>query len=132
MMTLQEAINFVVPNDRVLVATLPLSSLQNISTSDTICVALRSMPGEEFEATISDIPPATREGALDARSGLPSLRELAGATDYVVVADIPEEQSAKVTKLGASGTGLVITEDAGAISVLAEILFWLTKKLNYL
>ncbi len=130
--TLQGAINFVVPGDRVLVATLPLSSLQNISIGDTIRVALRSMPGAEFDTTISDIPPATSEGALDARSGLPSLRELIGAADFIVVAEIPEDQSARVTKLGASGTGLVITEEAGAISVLAEILFWVTKKLNYL
>jgi hypothetical protein len=90
------------------------------------------MPGTEFETTISDIPPGTSEGVLDARSGLPSLRELIGAADFIVVADIPEDQSARVTKLGASGTGLVITEEAGAISVLAEILFWVTKKLNYL
>lgn len=35
-------------------------------------------------------------------------------------------------RLGASGTALVITEDAGAITVLAEILFWIAKQLNYL
>ncbi|WP_170429453.1 HlyD family secretion protein [Ruegeria arenilitoris] len=130
--TLQGAINFVVPDDRVLVATLPLSSLQNVSAGDAIRVALRSAPGQEFETTIVDIPPSTSEGALDARSGLPSLRELVGATDYIVVADVPDDQSAQVTKLGASGTALVITEEAGAISVLAEVLFWITKKLNYL
>lgn len=130
--TLQGAINFVVPDDRVLIATLPLSSLGNVSAGDKIRIAMRSTPGQEFETTIRDIPPATSEGALDTRSGLPSLRELAGSSEYIVIADIPSDLSDKTTKLGASGTALVITEGAGAISALAEILFWITKKLNYL
>lgn len=130
--TLQGAINFFVPGDRVLIATLPLSSLGNVSAGDKIRIALRSTPGQEFESTIQDIPPATSEGALDTRDGLPSLRELTGSSEYIVIADIPDSVSDKTTKLGASGTALVITEKAGAISALAEILFWITKKLNYL
>ena len=130
--TLQGAINFVVPDDRVLIATLPLSSLQNVSAGDKIRIAMRSAPGQEFETTIRDIPPATSEGALDTRSGLPSLGELAGSAAYIVIADIPTDLNEKTTKLGASGTALVITEGAGAISALAEILFWITKKMNYL
>lgn len=130
--TLQGAVNFVVPGDRVLVATLPFSSLQNVSVGDKIRIAMRSAPGQEFETTIRDIPPATSEGALDARSGLPSLGELAGSSAYIVIAEIPVELNEQTTKLGASGTALVITEQAGAISALAEILFWITKKMNYL
>lgn len=130
--TLQGAVNFLVPGDRELIATLPLSSLQNVHVGDSIRIALRSAPGQEFETTIRDIPPATSEGALDLRTGLPSVRELAGSGEYTVIAQIPDDLNADVTKLGASGTALVITEEAGAISVLAEILFWITKKLNYL
>lgn len=130
--TLQGAVNFLVPGDRVLIATLPLSSLQNVHIGDSIRIALRSAPGQEFETIIKDIPPATSEGALDLRTGLPSLRELAGSSEYIVIAQIPDDLNTDTTKLGASGSALVITEEAGAISVLAEILFWITKKLNYI
>lgn len=130
--TLQGAVNFVVPSDRTLIATLPLSSLQNVSVGDKIRIAMRSAPGQEFETTIRDIPPATSEGALDTRSGLPSLGELIGSSAFFVIANIPAELNEKTIKLGASGTALVITNEAGAISALAEILFWVTKKLNYL
>ena len=130
--TLQGAINFVIPEDRILVARLPQSSLGNVATGDTVRVALGTLPGREFDAVILSIPPGTREGTVDARSGLPSLRELSGASDYIVTMDVPVSIPAPAARLGASGTALIITEQAGAISVLAEILFWITKKLNYI
>ena len=69
---------------------------------------------------------------MDTRGGLPSMRELTGASSYIVTIDIPEGLPSDRAKLGVSGTALVITEGAGAISVLAEILFWINKKLNYI
>ncbi|WP_412555285.1 HlyD family secretion protein [Shimia sp. MIT1388] len=130
--TLQGALNFVVPDDRKLIATLPQSSLQNVSTGDEIRIALRTLPGQEFKAIISDIPMVTDEGAIDTRSSLASLRELTGSSDYIVIADVPEINEEQWIKFGASGTALVISEDAGAIAVLAEILFWISKMTNYL
>ncbi|WP_425079290.1 HlyD family secretion protein [Ruegeria denitrificans] len=130
--TLQGAVNFMVPSDRLLVAALPQSSYPNVSVGDTIRIALGTMPGQEFETTIRSIPPGTREGALDTRGGLPSLRELTGASSYIVTIDIPEGLPSDRAQLGTSGTALVVTEEAGAISVLAEILFWIAKKLNYI
>lgn len=129
--TIQGAVNFVTPADRLLIATLPQSSLPNVSVGDTIRVALGTMPGMEFEATIRSIPP-TGEGSLDLRTGLPNLRELAGSSQYIVTMDVPDGVDDITAKLGASGTALVITEEAGAIAALAEILFWVSKMLNYL
>ncbi len=130
--TMQGAVNFVSPGDRHLFASLPQSSFSNVSVGDTIRVALGTIPGQEFETTILTIPPATREGTLDARTGLPSLRELAGVSRYVVIMNVPDGVAANAARLGASGTALVVTEDAGAISALAEILFWVSKMLNYI
>jgi len=130
--TLQGAVNFVAPQDRLLVARLPQSSQMNVSVGDTIRVALGTMPGREFDAVILSLPPGTREGTIDARGGLPSLREFAGASQYVATMAIPDDVAPEALRLGASGTALVITEKAGAISVLAEVLFWVSKQLNYL
>ena len=129
---MQGAVNFVTPDDRLLVASLPQSSFPNVSVGDDVRVALGTMPGQEFDATILAIPPGTREGVTDARAGLPSLRELGGSTDYIVTMSIPEGSARDAARLGASGTALIVTEEAGAIAVLAEILFWISKMLNYL
>ncbi|MEM7074993.1 MAG: biotin/lipoyl-binding protein [Pseudomonadota bacterium] len=131
--TVQGAINFVVPGDRLLVARLPQSSFSNVGVGDKVQVALGTLPGQAFEAIILNVPPGTREGTVDARAGLPSLRDLAGASQYIVTMDIPEEIAAGGgARLGASGTALVITQEAGAIAVLAKILFWVSKMLNYI
>ncbi len=127
------AMNFVSPQDRVLVVSLPQSSLANVSVGDDIRVALGTMPGTEFDAKIEAIPPASREGVIDTRAGLPFVRQLSGTGRYVALMDIPEDEDiASATRLGASGTALVMTDKAGAIAPLAEVLFWITKKLNYL
>ena len=130
--SMRGAVNFVVPDDRILIASFPQSSLGNVSVGDTVRVALGTLPGQDFEATIQSIPPATQEGTLDTRTGLPSLRELSGVTSYIVTMEIPPEVPMDVTRLGASGTALIITEQAGAIAALAEILFWVGKMMNYL
>ena len=130
--TLQGAMNFVAPADQVLVASLPQSSFANVSVGDTMRVALGTAPGQEFAVPITAIPPGTGEGALDTRTGLPTLRELGGASEYIVVMDVPDTIPSEAMRLGASGTALIITEEAGAIAALAEILFWVTKALNYL
>lgn len=129
---MQCAVNFVTPADRLLVALLPQSSFPNVSVGDRVRVALRTMPGQEFDAAILSIPPGTREGVTDARVGLPSLRELGGSTDYIVTMSIPEGPARDAAQLGAAGTALIVTEEAGAIAVLAEILFLVSKMLNYL
>ncbi|MGV6803080.1 MAG: HlyD family secretion protein [Ruegeria sp.] len=130
--TIQGAITFVVPKDRLLVASLPQSSRANVAVGDEIRLALRTLPGREISARISKLPVATSEGALDLRAGLPSIRELVGISSYVVLVEVPDQLDLDDTPLGASGTALVISENAGAISVLAEVLFWITKMLNYI
>lgn len=130
--TMRGALNFIVPEDRILVASLPQSSYPNVSVGDKVRVALGTAPGTEFDAEILSIPAATDEGTLDTRTALPTLRELGGATSYIVTMQVPEDAPSGAARLGASGMVLIITEEAGAISALAEILFWVAKMMNYL
>ncbi|WP_068318213.1 HlyD family secretion protein [Aliiruegeria sabulilitoris] len=130
--TVRGAINFMIPNDRFMVATLPQSSRGNVLVGDEIRVALRTMPGTEFTSRIEAMPPGTAEGALDTRAGLPNLRDLRGSGEFPVMVTIPEEIDQTSLPIGTSGTSLVITDKAGPIGALAEILFWITKQMNYL
>ncbi|PRY23542.1 multidrug resistance efflux pump [Aliiruegeria haliotis] len=130
--TIRGAINFTIRDDRFLIAALPQSSRGNVSVGDDIRIALRTMPGTEFTSQIAAFPTGTAEGALDTRTGLPSLRELRGSAQYPVLIASPAETNLSNLPIGSSGTALVLTEKAGAIGILAEILFWITKQMNYL
>lgn len=129
---LQGAISFVNPTDYVVVATLPQTSRRNVSVGDDVRVALRTAPGGEITGTISGIVVASSEGTLDLRAGLPTLRELAGISSYAVFVSLPDTEGAAALPFGTSGTALVMTDKAGAIGILAEVLFWVTKKMNYI
>ncbi|WP_170476359.1 HlyD family secretion protein [Ruegeria arenilitoris] len=130
--TLQAAITFIDPAEFALVASLPQSSLGNVDVGDEIRLALRTQPGSELVGTITAMPVGFSEGTIDLRTGLPSIRELAGISSYPVLVELPDNVTPKALPFGTSGTALVMTEKAGAIGILAEILFWVTKKLNYL
>lgn len=129
---LQGAITFVDPIDHAIIATLPQSSRANISVGDETRIALRTMPGSELTGTISALPVGTSEGTLDLRSGLPSMRELAGVSSFPVLIELTDTLDGNTLPFGTSGTALVVTDKAGAIGILAEILFWVTKQLNYI
>lgn len=126
------AINFTAHGDRALVATLPQSSRINVSAGDEIRIALRTLPGAEFSAPIKAIPFGSAEGVFAPRNGLPSLREIGGGSRFIVTIDIPSDVPDEAVQLGASGSALIITDEAGAISALAEILFWVSKMMNFL
>lgn len=130
--TMQGAITFVDPTNIAAIAVLPQSSRANVSVGDEIRIALRTVPGGEITARIEGMAVGTAEGTLDLRGGLPTVRQLAGISTYLVKVDLPEDLPADALPFGASGTALVLTDKAGPIGILAEVLFWVTKKLNYL
>lgn len=130
--TQKSAIAFFSFRDRVMTAAFPQSSTHGVQVGDIVRVAMRTMPGSTFETTVLALPLGTGEGTLDARGRLPTLRELAGGVEYVAVLDIPNNLEESAIRLGSSGTALRIADGAGGIAVLAEILFWITKLMNYL
>lgn len=130
--TVKAAMAFFSLQDRVMTVTFPQSSTHGVQVGDAVRVAMRTMPGVTFETTVLALPIGTGEGTVDARDRLPTLRELAGGSDYVAMLKIPNDLEDKAIRLGSSGTALRITDGAGGIAVLAEILFWISKMMNYL
>lgn len=130
--SLKPALTFFDPKDRVMAAVFPQSSAHGFKIGDPVRVALRTLPGETYETSVSALSIGTGDGTLDARGTLPSLRDLTGGSDFVVLLDIPSELPDNSIRLGSTGSALRITDDAGGIKVLAEILFWITKLMNYI
>jgi multidrug resistance efflux pump len=126
------AMSFASQSDRALVASLPQSSRANVAAGDEIRIALRTLPGQDFTVPIAALPLGSAEGEFAPRNGLPSIREISGGARYIVKMDIPDHLPGMALQLGTSGTALVVTENAGAVAVLAEVLFWVSKMLNFL
>lgn len=129
---LRSAMNFFPSDDRVMTAVFPQSSAHGVTPGDMVRVALRTQPGRVFETTVTVLPIGTGEGTVDARERVPSLRDLMGGTDYIAILEIPDDLPDEAMRLGTTGTALRITDDAGGVKVLAEILFWVSKMMNYI
>lgn len=129
---LRAALNFFPTDDRVMTAIFPQSSTHGLKVGDPVRIALRTLPGDVYETTVLDLPIGTGEGTVDARERLPTLRDLTGGQDYVAILRIPENLPQEAIRLGTTGTALRITDDAGGIKVLAEVLFWVSKMMNYI
>ncbi|MEP2782726.1 MAG: efflux RND transporter periplasmic adaptor subunit [Pseudoruegeria sp.] len=129
---LRSAMTFFAPNDRVMAVVFPQSAAHGVKPGDVVRVAMRTLPGQAFETTVRALPIGTSEGIIDARGQLPSLRELTGAGGFIASLEIPEDLPEEAIRLGSSGKALRITDDAGGVKVLAEVLFWFTKLTNYL
>lgn len=130
--TLKAAMTFFLLQDRVMTVVFPQSSVHGVKAGDVVRVALRTLPGSAFESTVTSMPIGSAEGTIDGRDRLPSLRELTGGSDFAALLAIPDDIPEDAIRLGTSGTALRITDDAGGIKILAEILFWINKMMNYL
>lgn len=130
--TLKSAMSFFPVKDRVMSVIFPQTSTHGIKVGDTVRVALRTLPGVSIETTVKALPVGTTEGAIEFYDRLPTLRQLMGGSDFVAILDIPSDLPEETIRLGTSGTALRITDDAGGIKVLAEVLFWINKMMNYL
>lgn len=79
------------------------------------------------------IIPGTAEGTLSRATGaLPSVGQLLGSDQFAVRLRLPEDLPDHAVRLGISGSATRITEEAGAMEVLARVLFWLRMQFNYL
>ncbi len=67
-----------------------------------------------------------------ATGSLPGIGDFLGASQFVMRLDLPDDIPEHAKRLGMSGSATMITDEAGAVEILARILFWLNMQLNYL
>lgn len=81
---------------------------------------------------LSLYPALLRSHWCGATGSLPGIGDFLGASQFVVRLDLPEDIPEHAKRLGMSGSATMITDEAGAVEILARILFWLNMQLNYL
>jgi hypothetical protein len=66
-------------------------------------------------------------------SGILARAESIGtSTDYPALINVPANMNRNMIRLGMVGTATVISDDAGPIGILANILLWVTAYTLYL
>jgi multidrug resistance efflux pump len=126
------AVAFVPHRSRELTGVFSQTSAHALQVGNPVFVALRGQPGEYFETVIDVVLPGTGEGTLPTTGPLPLLSQPLGSKSVVVGLKLPDNLPEHVTKLGASGSALMITPEAGPIEPLAKIIFWIKRYMNYL
>lgn len=129
----QSAAAFVPDEKRALTGVFSQSGAHAFKVGSEVLVALQAMPGTSFTTTVESLVPGTAEGTLGGATGaLPSIGQLLGANQFAARLSLPEDLPEHATKLGVSGSAMLITEEAGPVELLARILFWLSMQTNYL
>ncbi|MEO9573574.1 MAG: biotin/lipoyl-binding protein [Roseobacter sp.] len=98
-----------------------------------VLVAMQPLPGTSFTTVVEAVVPGTGEGTLSGATGaLPTVSQLTGSDHFAVRLAFPYGLPDHARRLGMSGSATLITEDAGAVELLAKVLFWLRMQFNYL
>jgi hypothetical protein len=89
-------------------------------------------PGQVFESTVEGIAPGTSSGQVTGGSNLLSALDIGDSSDALVLLAWPENLDRSVASAGWVGTATVIGPEAGAIGVLATVLFYIKLLGTYL
>jgi len=129
---LNSAIAFVPHGNRALTGVFSQTSVHALQVGVPVLVAMRGQPGTYFEAVIDAVIPGTSEGTLQSTGFLPTIGDLLGSGSVAVRLKMPDDVPEHLMHLGASGSAMLITPEAGPIEPLAKILFWIVRYMNYL
>jgi multidrug resistance efflux pump len=129
---LRSAMSFILANDITLVGVFSQNGFRSIKPGVTVKLAFANKPGRVYTSTIGDIAQGVGQGQI-AVSGILARAESVGtSTDYPALINVPAEIDRNMLRLGMVGTAAVISDDAGPIGILANILLWVTACALYL
>ena len=95
-------------------------------------IAFDRNPGQVFESIVEGISPGTSSGQVTGGSNLLSALDIGDSSDALVLLAWPENLDRSVASAGWVGTATVIGPEAGAIGVLATVLFYIKLLGTYL
>ncbi|MEP2531977.1 efflux RND transporter periplasmic adaptor subunit [Shimia sp.] len=82
-------------------------------------------PGKIFTATVKSISAGTASGQVEGGSALLSAIDIGSSSEVLVLLSWPDEINTSAIAAGSVGSATAIGPDAGAIGILATVLFYL-------
>jgi multidrug resistance efflux pump len=129
---LRSAMSFILANDITLVGVFSQNGFQSVKPGATVKLVFANEPGHIYRSTIGDILQGVGQGQI-AVSGILARAESIGTTmDYPALINVPADMDRNMLRLGMVGTATVISDGAGPIGILANIILWVTAYALYL
>jgi multidrug resistance efflux pump len=129
---LRSAMSFILADDVTLVGVFSQNGFQNVKPGATVKLAFANEPGRVYGSTIGDIVQGVGQGQIAVSGTLARAESIGTSTDYPALINIPAGIDRNMLRLGMVGTATVISDDAGPIGILANVLLWVTAYALYL
>jgi multidrug resistance efflux pump len=129
---LRSAMSFILADDVALVGVFSQNGFRSVKPGATVKFAFANEPGHTYSSTIGDIPPGIGQGQIAVSGILARAESIGTSTEYPALINVPAEMDRHRLRLGMVGTATVISDNAGPIGILANILLWVTAYAFYL
>jgi multidrug resistance efflux pump len=129
---LRSAMSFILANDLTLVGVFSQNGFQSLKPGATVKLAFANEPGRTYRSTIGDIVQGVGQGQIAVSGILARAESIGTSTDYPALINVPPDMDRRMLRLGMVGTATVISDGAGPIGILANILLWVTAYALYL
>ncbi len=116
---------FIRTDSLVLSGVFSQNGLDAMPVGTPVKIAFDRKPGQIFVSTVASIASGTSSGQIVGGSSLLSALDFETSADALVLLSWPETLDQNVVTAGSVGSATAIGPDAGAIGVLATVLFYL-------
>ncbi len=122
----RSALSFILADDVSLAGVFSQNGFQSVKPGATVKLVFANRPGHIYTSTIGNVVQGVGQGQI-AVSGILARAESIGiSTDYPALINMPADVDRNMLRLGMVGSATVISDDAGPIGILANILLWVT------
>lgn len=129
---LRSALSFILADDITLIGVFSQNGFRSVKPGATVKLVFASEPGYIYKSTVGSMVQGVGQGQI-AVSGILARAETIGTSaDYPALINLPADMDRNKLRLGMVGTATVISDHAGPIGILANILLWVTAYALYL
>jgi multidrug resistance efflux pump len=129
---LRAAMSFIVADDPSIVGFFPQNGFERIKPGARVKLSFVNRPGQVYETTISELVSGIGEGQITVSGNLGRVNQIGMTGDYPARIAPPSGLDPTFLRLGMVGFATVISQDAGAVGLLATLLQWVQAYAMYL
>ncbi|AXI45503.1 hypothetical protein C1J03_05295 [Sulfitobacter sp. SK012] len=115
---------FIRTDSLVLGAVFSQNGLDAMPIGTPVKLMFDRKPGQIFESSVVSIAPGTSSGQIEGGSALLDALDFGASSEAFALLSWPEDLDRTVATAGSVGSATVIGPDAGAVGVLATVLFY--------
>jgi multidrug resistance efflux pump len=128
----RSALSFILADDVTLVGIFSQNGFQSVKPGATVKLVFANTPGHIYKSTVGNMVQGVGQGQIAVSGILARAESIGTSMDYPALINIPADMDRNMLRLGMVGSATVISDNAGPIGILANILLWVTAYALYL